>query len=294
MQTFEAFGLRVQSEVALLGVPESAGPPDVVVRRRALSREELQALVTDDQLCWGSVQGLVSFVVKGGDEIVVDPRGEVGEELLGSFVAGILMAILLRQRGLFTLHASCVARGDFAVAFAGDSGCGKSTLAEYFRQSGYRFLCDDLLALRMEDAPMVVPGYPHLRLTQEAGTRFVDEFEALPELPSHRGKRLRAVEHSAAEPVPLRRLYVLDAASAPETSVEPLSSGEAFREIPQHAWATNTIADVQSKATYLHQCAALIKAVPVARLHRVRTLDALGAHLDAVERDLGRASASDA
>ena len=288
MPRYTAYNLHIQTDVPLVGLSEGSGSPDVIVRTRELLPHELEELATDDQLCWGSVHGLARFIVREGVEITVDPHEALSRELLGSFVSGVLMAILLRQRGLFTLHASCVAKDGVAIGFAGKSGWGKSTLAEYFYQQGYQLLCDDLLALQIQEgrSPVVVPGYPHIRLTEEAGTHFVEGFESMPLLFSHGDKRFHAVESHGEGIVTLRRLYLLDDASAPETRVEPLTSGEAFREIPEHAWATNTIADAQSKATYLRQCAALIKSVPVSYLRRVRTLDSLPEHFEAVERHL--------
>ena len=49
-----------------------------------------------------------------------------------------LFLLLLRQRGLLTLHASVIrSKGKDYIGFVGDSGYGKSTLAEYFSQQGY-------------------------------------------------------------------------------------------------------------------------------------------------------------
>ena len=55
---------------------------------------------------------------------------------------------LLERRGLFSLHAGCLAgAGGHGVLLAGPSGAGKSTLALALARAGMRFLSDDVVFL---------------------------------------------------------------------------------------------------------------------------------------------------
>jgi hypothetical protein len=52
---------------------------------------------------------------------------------------------LLRERGVFALHASCVARNGRGLLIAGDSGSGKSSTALSLIQQGWDWLADDIV-----------------------------------------------------------------------------------------------------------------------------------------------------
>jgi hypothetical protein len=57
----------------------------------------------------------------------------------------LALAWLLRERGVFALHASCVARNGRGLLIAGDSGSGKSTTALSLIQQGWDWLADDIV-----------------------------------------------------------------------------------------------------------------------------------------------------
>ena len=142
----------------------------------------------------------------------MEPEPDADLDYIQAIISGELMSAVLRQRGLLTLHGSCVANADGAIGFIGHSGWGKSTLSMQFVQHGYRLLCDDVLAVDFrEGAPMVIPGYPQVKLRQDAAERYVGEFEALPAAHTLTDKRLYAcADNFQSHPVPLRKLYLLE------------------------------------------------------------------------------------
>jgi hypothetical protein len=63
-------------------------------------------------------------------------------------LATISLMELLERRGLFSLHAACLATGDGrGVLLAGASGAGKSTLSLALARAGMSFLSDDVVFL---------------------------------------------------------------------------------------------------------------------------------------------------
>lgn len=75
--------------------------------------------------------------------------GQPGRSLLPYLVA-FSLAILLRVRGWFPLHAAGLVRGGRGLLVTGRSGSGKSTAALSLVRNGWAYLSDDTVLLRPE------------------------------------------------------------------------------------------------------------------------------------------------
>ena len=311
---YRAYLLRVQSDVQLPAPSEEGGEPDIRICRRPLSVRDMageQVLHAADRdetfesnqgdIITGGIYDELYFVVQHGQSILYDLRKTLPNGSLQSYLFGVLMATLLRQRGFLVLHACSVARDGKAVAFAGESGWGKSTLAEYFCQRGYTLLTDDVLALdaRRGDTasdseytssagPHVIPGYPQIRLRAEAGRHLRSDFDDLPVVNDENLKRYTTPATFPIQPVPLRQLYLLDPGYTKETCVEPVEKRNALLRLINHTRATNLVKAPAFQTRLLKQCERVVHQVPTQRLHRARDLDRLDEIFHLVEDDLAR------
>ena len=89
-----------------------------------------------------------------------------------------------RRRGLYPVHAACLASNGAGVLICGPSGSGKSTLALALLRTGLDFLGDDLVFLRREGGAVRAVGFP-------------DEVGYLADTP-----KLLAESHASAEAQP--------------------------------------------------------------------------------------------
>ena len=157
---YEAYALRVRSPVPLPFArgrqdPPAAAEPDVVVRLGAAPAALAGA--ADGRRAPGghaeweaapgafliSLYGVARYLVTGGREILVEPRGGSDREI-GACLAGTVWAALLLQRGIVPFHASAVEFEAGAVLFLGHSGAGKSSLSGALLERGYAMLADDV------------------------------------------------------------------------------------------------------------------------------------------------------
>lgn len=237
---------------------------------------------------FGHIYDDLSFLVENGEGIYYDLKHELPRGVLQTYLLGVLMATALRQRGYLVLHACSVAKEDKAIAFVGESGWGKSTLAEYFCQRGYTLLNDDVLALQIgdESSPQVIPGYPQIRLRSDAGKHLRQDYDSLPEVNAVANKRAVTPRRFPDQPLPLRKVYMLDPTYAQESRTEPFDRHTALLRLLQHTRVTNLLKKPAFKAQQLRQCERLVHAVPINRLHRARGLSRLGEIYDLVERDM--------
>jgi hypothetical protein len=158
---FSFYGCRLRSEVPLSFVPVCARqdePADVVLNLGDIARAQ-------DKPTWSSpfvsiaadgatlieVAAVGRFLLRDGCEIKVEPAPSAAPIEIETLLIGPVAGVLLHQRGVFPLHASCIELDGLAVAIAGASGRGKSTLAAALVRRGATLFSDDICALRLSD-----------------------------------------------------------------------------------------------------------------------------------------------
>ncbi|HEY9826171.1 MAG TPA: hypothetical protein V6D19_12030 [Stenomitos sp.] len=273
MHTSFAYGLVVHSELPLLPNSSDTDQPDVVVRCDLLEPDAFQQ--EKGQVIFAQVSPDIRLLIRDGREIVIDAPSDTDPQFLRGYILGAAMGVILRQRGLLVVHASCVAKDDIAIAFLGGSGWGKSTLASAFHAHGYRLVTDDVMAIQLNgSAPLVIPSFPEVRLLPDAAAAMGSPSSRTSLLYSLSHKQIQRLDRQfEACPVTLKQCYVLRIGEC--NGIEPLSRPQAFTELIQHSRATKTLADPNFQIQHFRQCSQLANAVPMAYLKRPRSLDQL-------------------
>ena len=185
-------------------------------------------------------------------------------------LATISLMELLERRGLFSLHAACMAERDGrGVVLAGASGAGKSTLALALARAGMRFLSDDVVFLsRRPEAPIVTAlGFADaLGVSEFAAERFSELRPSLQEPPADGfPKRLRRIEelfgtHAARTCTP-QALIFPEVASDQRSQIAPLEPGSALLRLVPDVLLTEpaaTQAHLQTIAALLDQVSCYV------------------------------------
>jgi hypothetical protein len=215
----------------------------------------------------------------------------VEERVIRLPLLGAVLAVLLHQRGFLVLHASSVAVNGGAVAFLGEKGWGKSTMAATLYARGHNLMADDVVALDISGtkSPMVLPGFPQLKLWPEAiASSLGDDPETLPQIHPQVEKRARrAADRFLHEALPLRRIYVL--CGGPTPTLRALQPQKAILQLISNSYMARfgkQLLQGVGASSHLHQCTSIIKDVPIYRLERPRSLPLLPAIAQLVEEDL--------
>ena len=111
-------------------------------------------------------------------EITASASGESTDWVVTRPLLTLALMELVRRRGLFPLHAACLAREGVGVLVCGPSGSGKSTLTVALLEAGLDFLGDDLVFLRPSSDAVRALGFP-----DELGIS-ADAAQSLPRLPA--------------------------------------------------------------------------------------------------------------
>ena len=189
-------------------------------------------------------------------------------------LATISLMELLERRGLFALHAACLAAGAAAgppaghgdgVLLAGASGAGKSTLALALAHAGMRFLSDDLVFLYGDPASdgVTALGFADtVGLTEYAAAHFA-EFRAVSGEAPALGfpKRLHRIEDLLGTPAlgacKPRALVFPTVSPGKRSTIDPLDPGDALLRLVPDVLLT----DPEATHAHLGAIAALLKQV---------------------------------
>lgn len=293
MYSYVAYNLGISSALSLPELIPGDGETDVIVRLGGVG-DLLPAPSISEHHYWANARMAYLFredigtcLVRGGQEIIVEPAPGVEERVLRLFILGPALAVLLHQRGMLVLHASAVEMNGGAVAFLGGAGWGKSTTAAALHARGHNIVADDVLAVQVDAGwPVAFPGFPQLKLWPESVVSLGDTPETLPRLHPDLEKRARRVAgRFAQEPLPLEQVYVL--AEGESHEVEALRPQEALIELMRHSYAVRLL-QFTGASTHFLSCAKLARVVPLHRLKRSYSLEKLPGLARMVEENLAR------
>jgi hypothetical protein len=184
-----------------------------------------------------------------------------------TYLLGPVFGLVLRLRGIPSLHASAVAVDGIAVALVGAAGTGKSTTTAALAARGHALLADDVLALRAgEDGILAQPAYPHVRLWPDIVPALLGPDAELPPLTPNWDKRgLRLDEAFHPHPLPLGAVYVLCGreAGANAPRLEPMGAMEAVLALVANGYV-GWFPDRAAQARELEVLGRVGRAVPVA------------------------------
>lgn len=303
MFSYFAYGLGIQSALPLPELERAdAGHADVTIHVQQVERWSLPLDRTgtsfhvtprEAHLFWGNVG---AFLVRNGNEIIIDPLPWAEERLIRLPLLGVVFAMLLHQRRQLVLHASAVAVNGQAVIFLGSKGQGKSTMAAALYRQGHTMLADDIVALVAGDAQnlVVFPGFPQFKLWPEAAAALGDNPQLLPVLATGTEKRARCItERFSQQPLPLSGIYVLTTGTNIHT--HPLPPREALVQLMMHtsiARFSKQLLFGAEAANHLHRCTRIVRQVPIYALERPRDLDQLLDVARLVERRVPRERAT--
>jgi hypothetical protein len=300
MQRYTAYQLLIESELPLPELEPAAhsnGPADVTIRWGGVERKRPGSASGEDHI-WATANevmfcfpGSAAFMISQGREIIIERLAGATDADIRAVLTGSVMAVLLHQRGYLILHASCVSKDGYAIAFAADSGTGKSTLAAAFDSRGYCLVADDIVAIDMENAtgPRIFPGFFQMKLSEQTARFIGADWDRLVQLGLEGEKRgHRAKGKPAQSSMALRCVYL--PADHHCEQIETLTPQQSFGQLINHSYVLSLLSHTHTQSNHFRQAARLAATVPVRKLHRRRSLDLLPAVVTMVENDLAAGS----
>ncbi len=227
---YSYYGCRLQSEWPLSYVPECMAddsPPDVILTRGEAPETLTNAVwsspfisIAADGTALIELPEVARFLLKEGRTITVQPAPGAALVDVETFLIGPVAGILLHQRGVLPLHASCVAVDGAAIALTGAVGSGKSTFATALVRKGAAPMSDDICPVVFcgDGAPLAIPGPSCRRLWPDTREAFGCGGPAwAPIRPGH-----------------AKQIGPAEAETRPVAPLAPLRLGAVIRLVPDH------------------------------------------------------------
>ncbi len=253
-------------------ITEASPIPDA----RIVVERDAGAAPAESEYCF-SVPDVGEYRILNGERIAIFPAPDVPDARLRVFLMGSALAALAVQRGLLFLHGSAVRLAGRTIALCGPAGSGKSSLAAALLARGASFVCDDLGRFDVDAGRAVVyPSTPRLKLSPETLAALDWRPDGCARVfPGARKFHVPQTLDDAWSPVPLDAICVLDWDGNP-VCVTRLSGREALQALVAAATYRPGMLDAHGRlGHHWAQCVELTAAVPVYRLTRARTWDAI-------------------
>ncbi|MCM8558318.1 hypothetical protein [Sphingomicrobium sediminis] len=293
--SYGAFGLRISSALELpeLFAIDAAAEPDIRLDLRVDTELQRDDLTLWDVRADGSVtfrlEG-ISYVVTDGNHIDIAAPPETDPADIRIWLLGTVISALLLQRGLLVLHANAVAFGDDeAAAFLGASGDGKSTLAAALSARGRRVLCDDLLAVDVDNdgAAWVRPGIPRVKVGPTAAAVLGIDLSDAPRVAADIDKYQMPLDRSADwdKRYRLTRLYRLEQG---ELDIAPAQGRAMGALVIDNIFRPMLDADMAGQAGRFSKAMAMANTARGFTFSRPFDLETLALSTDTLEAHLDR------
>jgi hypothetical protein len=287
---YQAYGLQLSSDVELpeLLPANPNAPTDIHIRRQNLAPELPEANYTDNyqQIAPGVYQFQIPEVaryrVEAGSHISIDPHPHADPGDIRLWILGTALGALLHQRGSLPLHASALALDGHVFAFCGDSGAGKSTLAAALHRRGLPLLSDDVgLVVPGTDQVLFNPGFPRIKLWRDALEHFAwDPATLIRDHTRHDKFHLTLGDTFTAQPLPLKRLYLLERSDDDQVRFQPIQGHEAIGILRDNTYRPELIRPLGKAGDHLRQCGRVAQGIRVFRFSRPFQLSRLEDSLD--------------
>jgi hypothetical protein len=274
---YTAYGLTIESAIQCPDLLPGGNRPDVTIRYgdvpTALENPRDRGVLF--QLQPGrfllQLDDIARYLVSGGQEIVVDQVPDSDKDAVRLFLLGSAMGALLHQRGLLVLHGSAIETPRGAVIFVGPSGNGKSTLAAAFCRRGYRLVADDVCAVTLneQNAPMVLPAYPQLKLWADVVKRLDREQDELRRVRPHLEKyALPLPDNFVAHALPLHAVYALHPTNTQTLEMQVREGMARFTVLTRNTYRERFLAGLDMKPTHFQLASTTAKQIRVCQVTR--------------------------
>ena len=173
---YKIFGFNIISDFKLEGLMPGDDTPEVEIIRgqvelaKAVEEANISLTVTQSKKFHIKVANIAECLVSNGTKAIIMPLEGANEISIKLAILGVVMNIILLQRGFLAIHGNAVIINGKCVLITGASGSGKSTLTYALRQKGYPFISDDISAvfIKEDGSCWVEAGSPLQKLWKDS------------------------------------------------------------------------------------------------------------------------------
>lgn len=295
MNRYFLYGFVIESDVELIQLKKSTDENaniDILIHRKDCSDEVMEYLKKAEALekqyeiglsysCFFNKGGY--FIIKNGNEIAYQPKEEYTPEGLSPWLLGYAIGMLLIQRKMLPIHCSAVctenADGNMeAILISGRSGAGKSSLTRKLLENGYKFMADDVAAVKCSEEALVYPAFPFQKLVRnEVEKRKLDKKDLI-YIDEDKDKYLVPVRSVFSDiPAKLKCMLYLMEADVAEVQIRKLSGLEQLMLVRMMICINGLSGAWQNDKAVLNMCLEVAGKCSVYIISRPKNVDSVDA-----------------
>lgn len=233
--------------------------------------------------------GLEFWFDDGGTRIWVLWPEQLTVNDVSPYLLGPVLGLVLRHRGVISLHASAVELNGRAALFLGDPGAGKSTTAAAMARRGHALMSDDIVPLtECGDSVVAIPSYPSIWLWPDSAETLYGVERKLDRVSATYLKRqvfLGQEDHAFQESaLPLAAIFILARRSSDARApfITELSPREGLMALISNSYATRAL-DTGRRVAEFEFLTRVAGSVPIRRLCAHSDARLLGPLCDLIE-----------
>ncbi len=293
---YTGYNLLFQSDIPLPELlsheSDKNALPDVTIRFATIGSDGLPDgkqlgpfLWVSAKELWLQIPKVARFLVQGGNTILIDPEPGIDEDSLRVFLLGSALGALLFQRGYLVIHGNAIQIGDQCMVCVGQSGAGKSTLAAGFMKRGYPILADDVVPV--DKACNALPGFPRIKIWQDVADHLKIDTSGLRRIrPNIEKFNYPLQQQFAAEPLPIRWIYILGSENIDNIRFEPIQGMQRFPLLYNNTYRARYLEGMEIKPLHLQLCGKLASKIRLAKVTRSQSGFALDQLIDHLLADM--------
>ena len=295
MFKYKIYGLVIESDVEFyqLVTAGDGDMADVVIKKGSVQDEVTAHLEQSEKRTYDIGFAKSCFMNKGGyyrisegKEIIYETKEGYTPEMVGPWLLGFSMAMLLLQRQTLAIHCSAIADKDGAFLISGVPGAGKSSLTRVLLERGFSIMADDVAAVRIEgEGTNVYPAFPYQKLCRnEVEKRELDEDDLI-YINEDKDKYLVPVKECfVGDKRPLKYLIFIVVSDKKVVTVTKLSGLNQLFALKENLFLARLKGSWLNDKNLLNLCLQVASGCPVYLIERPEGVDTLQEMADTVMR----------
>lgn len=294
---YEVYGLKVKSGIEIpefVSIDEEnmvnidvdiyySNSPEEMKSLRDLGRKNY---ISKNEI-WFDVKGVASYYIKEGKIITVELYENYDKELLRIYLMCSCLGFIMLQRGKVAIHGGVVSYGNKAFIFTGDRGAGKSTLTTALRKNGYKFLSDDVAAIKFEDElPYVEHGFPYQKLCGDAMESMGYDKELYSSFASEAQRKylVPVYDEFINDYVQLSAVFKIVVDDVEDVCIKECTGSEKLNEIINNIYRGEFIKELGGVSSdYFKQCIDIAKNIRLFEIVRPRNKFTVDKQIELIE-----------
>ena len=284
MYFYQLYGLTVTSDIELpqlISISENELVTDKTIHIKEAPFPEHLKADFDTYYGFNLTTGYISndycyLLITNGNTIQYELKSPDFKPLVGAYILGWGMAMLIHQRGDLAIHGSCIANEKGAIIISGNSGTGKSTITNRLLKKGYRLMADDiaLVTIPEKDKALAYPAFPFQKLCRDVAVKQDISLDEMIYIDEMKDKFLKPYEGNfSTEPMPLLGLVLLHKQEEEQFRANILTGLPKWQACMEAFFLAPLLEQAITQPIYAQPALTLAGAIPILSIYRGSKLD---------------------